>query len=43
MALGGLILGWLSVGLGLLAVVAIILFFGGLAAFLAVLAAHGGH
>jgi hypothetical protein len=43
MALGGLILGWLSVGLGLLVVVAIILFFGGLAAFLAVLAAHGGH
>jgi hypothetical protein len=43
MALGGLILGWLSIALSLLVVIAIILFFGGLAAFLAVVAAHGGN
>ena len=42
MALAGLILGWVSIGLGVLAILAvvfIILFAGGLAAFLA---SHGG-
>ena len=43
MALGGLVLGWLSIGLTVLAIFAVILFFGGLAAFLAFAAAHGGH
>ncbi len=39
MAIAGLVLGWLSVALAILSVVAIILFFGGLAAFLAVVGA----
>ncbi len=39
MAIGGLVLGWLSVALAILSVVAIVLIFGGLAAFLAVVGA----
>ena len=42
MAIAGLVLGWVSIGLGLLAIVAVVLiivFFGGLAAFIA---ANGG-
>ena len=42
-AIAGLVLGWLSIGLTVLAIFAVILFFGGLAAFLAFAAAHGGH
>ena len=42
-AVAGLVLGWLSIGLTVLAIFAVILFFGGLAAFLAFAAAHGGH
>jgi Domain of unknown function (DUF4190) len=40
MAIAGLILGWLSVALAVLSVIGIILFFGGLAAFLAILGAN---
>ena len=43
MAVAGLVLGWLSIALTVLAIFAVILFFGGLAAFLAFAAAHGGH
>ena len=42
-AIAGLVLGWLSIALTVLAIFAVILFFGGLAAFLAFAAAHGGH
>jgi hypothetical protein len=42
-AVAGLVLGWLSIGLTVLAIFVVILFFGGLAAFLAFAAAHGGH
>ncbi|MBI2396245.1 MAG: DUF4190 domain-containing protein [Xanthomonadales bacterium] len=41
MAIAGLVLGYLQMALVLFALVAVMLFFGGLAAFLAVLAAHG--
>ncbi|MBS0192878.1 MAG: DUF4190 domain-containing protein [Proteobacteria bacterium] len=40
MAVAGLVLGYVHLGLALLAVMAVILFFGGLAAFLAVAAHH---
>ncbi len=43
MALGGLVLGWLSIVLTVLVVIAVILFFGGLATILALAAANGGH
>lgn len=43
MALAGLILGWSMLMLSILAVIAIVLFFGGLAAVLAFLAATAGH
>ena len=41
MAVGGLVLGWLSIVLTVLVVIGIILFFGGLAAILAFAAANG--
>ena len=41
MAIAGLVLGYLQLALILLAIVAVMLFFGGLAAFLAFAAAHG--
>lgn len=40
LAIGGLVLGWASVILGILGVIAIILFFGGLAAVLALAGQH---
>ena len=43
MAIAGLVLGWSLIICSLLIVLAIILFFGGLAAFLAFAAANGGH
>jgi hypothetical protein len=43
LAIGGLVLGWLSILLTVAVIFAIILFFGGLAAILAFAAAHGGH
>ena len=39
LAVGGLVLGWLSVALGVLSVLAIVLFFGGFAVLLAMLGA----
>ena len=42
LALAGLILGWVNIALMVLTVLAILLFFGGLAAFLAFVAAQGG-
>ena len=40
MAIAGLILGWASVAMTVLAIVAIVLFFGGLAAFVALVGAN---
>ncbi len=40
MAIAGLILGWASVAMAVLAIVAIVLFFGGLAAFVALVGAN---
>jgi len=40
MAIAGLILGWASVAMAVLAIVAIVLIFGGLAAFLAIVGAN---
>ena len=42
LALAGLILGWVNIALMVLTVLAILLFFGGLAAFPAFVAAQGG-
>lgn len=42
LALAGLILGWVNLTLMVLTVLAILVFFGGLAAFLAFVAAQGG-
>jgi hypothetical protein len=39
LAIGGLVLGWLSVALGILSILAVVLFFGGFAVVLAMLGA----
>ena len=41
LAVAGLVLGWAMLGFCILAVLAILMFFGGLAAFIALVASHG--